>query len=191
MRVADNRPRIFHGSRDIILSLIVTGVVMVGAVGFTGMCTWNPGAPEQGQIPEVDASTFISMEARGMEFAVREPAIPEGWVTNSVRRAMVDDTPAPVIGYITKDTGYIQLTQSGETVQEAVEGYDGRWRDFSESYDLNGHTVEIFVSEASDVRDLRVVDLEDARILLSGAATDEEFNELISSAIAAQPLTKN
>lgn len=171
------------------MSLIVTGIVMVGAVGFTGMCSFNPGAPEQGQIPEVDASTFISMEARGMEFAVREPALPEGWVTNSARRSTVDDTPAPVIGYVTRDTGYLQLTQSGETVQDAVEGYDGRWRDFSESYELDGYTVEVYTSEADDVRDLRIVDLGDARVLASGAATDEEFNELLSSAIAAEPIT--
>ena len=172
-----------------MLSLIVTGVVMVGAVGFTGMCTYNPGAPEQGQVPEIDASTFISMEARGMDFAVREPVTPEGWVTNSARRSVVDDTPAPVIGYVTTDSGFLQLTQTGETVQDAVEGYDGRWRDFSESYDLHGRTVEIYTSREKEVRDLRVLDLGDARILVSGAATDEEFNELLSAAIDADPLT--
>lgn len=172
-----------------MLSLIVTGVVMVGAVGFTGMCTYNPGAPEQGQVPEIDASTFISMEARGMDFAVREPVTPEGWVTNSARRAVVDDTPAPVIGYVTADSGFLQLTQTGETVQDAVEGYDGRWRDFSESYDLQSRTVEIYTSREKEVRDLRVLDLGDARILVSGAATDEEFNELLSAAIDADPLT--
>lgn len=172
-----------------MLSLIVTGVVMVGAVGFTGMCTYNPGAPEQGQVPEIDASTFISMEARGMDFAVREPVTPEGWVTNSARRAVVDDTPAPVIGYVTTDSGFLQMTQTGETVQDAVEGYDGRWRDFSEPYDLHGRTVEIYTSREKEVRDLRVLDLGDARILVSGAATDEEFNELLSAAIDADPLT--
>lgn len=172
-----------------MLSLIVTGIVMVGAVGFTGMCTYNPGAPEQGQVPEIDASTFISMEARGMDFAVREPVTPEGWVTNSARRSVVDDTPAPVIGYVTTDSGFLQLTQTGETVQDAVEGYDGRWRDFSESYDLHGRTVEIYTSREKEVRDLRVLDLGDARILVSGAATDEEFNELLSAAIDADPLT--
>lgn len=172
-----------------MLSLIVTGVVMVGAVGFTGMCTYNPGAPEQGQVPEIDASTFISMEARGMDFAVREPVTPEGWVTNSARRSVVDDTPAPVIGYVTTDSGFLQLTQTGETVQDAVEGYDGRWRDFSESYDLQSRTVEIYTSREKEVRDLRVLDLGDARILVSGAATDEEFNELLSAAIDADPLT--
>lgn len=172
-----------------MLSLIVTGIVMVGAVGFTGMCTYNPGAPEQGQVPEIDASTFISMEARGMDFAVREPETPQGWVTNSARRAMVDDTPAPVIGYVTTESGFLQLTQTGETVQDAVEGYDGRWRDFSESYDLQGHTVEIYTSREKEVRDLRVLDLGDARILVSGAATDEEFNELLSATIDADPLT--
>lgn len=174
-----------------VLSLLVSAIIMIGAVGFTGMCTYNPGAPEQGQVPEVDAGTFISMEARGMDFAVREPATPEGWTTNSARRSIVAGAPAPVIGYVTTDGGYIQLTQTGATPADAVEDYDGRWRDLEESYQVNGTEVGLYTSAEREVRDLRVVDLQDARVLLSGAATDEEFNELIVATIQAQPLPGN
>ncbi len=163
---------------------------MFAAVGLTGMCTFNPGSPERGEVPQVDAGTFISMEARGMDFAVRQPALPEGWVTNSARRSMVDDTPAPVIGYVTPDGGYLQLTQTGEDTPDAVEGYDGRWRDLAETYLVDGREVGVYTSAEKDVRDLRVVDLGDARALISGAATDEEFNQLISTTIAAAPLPK-
>ncbi len=173
------------------MSLIVTGVIMVGAVGFTGLCTFNPGAPEQGQIPDVDVSTFISMEARGMDFAVRQPQTPEGWTTNSARRSMIDDTPASVIGYVTAGGGYIQLTQTSEENAAAVEGFDGRWRDLTETYTVAGTEVEVYTSAEDDVRDVRVVDLGDARVLLSGAATSEEFDELISNTVAAQPLPSN
>lgn len=171
-----------------MLSLLVSGIIMIGAVGFTGMCTYNPGAPEQGQVPEVDAGTFISMEARGMDFAVREPATPEGWSTNSARRSVVAAAPAPVIGYVTTDGGYIQLTQTGAAPEDAAAAYDGRWRDLTETYEVNGTEVQVFTSGDREVRDLRIVDLQDARVLLSGAATDEEFDELIANAIQAQPL---
>ncbi|ALP51547.1 hypothetical protein C627_05530 [Corynebacterium glutamicum ZL-6] len=175
-----------------IISLVVSAIIMLLAVGFTGMCSFNTGSPENGQVPEVDASTFMSMEARAMtDHATRLPETPEGWTTNSARRTMVDDTPASVVGYVTADEGYIQLTQTGETVEDAVAGYDTRWRDLSESYDLDGHDVGIYTSQESDVRDLRVMDLGDARVMVSGAATDEEFNDLLRAVANSEPLPTN
>ncbi|ANE03631.1 hypothetical protein ccrud_04990 [Corynebacterium crudilactis] len=176
-----------------IISLVVSAIIMLLAVGFTGMCSFNTGTPENGQVPSVDASTFMSMEARAMadDHATRLPETPEGWTTNSARRTMVDDSPASVIGYVTAQEGYIQLTQTGENIEDSVVGYDSRWRDLSDSYDLDGHPVGIYTSQESDVRDLRVMDLGDARVMVSGAATDEEFNELLSAVAATQPLPTN
>lgn len=189
MRVAEKRPKIFDGSRDMMFSLIVSAIIMVLAVGFTGMCSFNTGSPENGQVPEVDATSFMSMEARALpDHAVRLPETPEGWTTNSARRTMVDDTPASVVGYVTTEEGYIQLTQTGENVEDAVAGYDDRWRDLEETYELDGKQVEIYTSQEREVRDLRVVDLGDARVMVSGAATDEEFNQLLSAVMDAQPL---
>ncbi|WP_082353367.1 DUF4245 domain-containing protein [Corynebacterium deserti] len=192
MRVAEKRPKIFDGSKDMVLSLVVSAIVMFVAVGFTGMCTFNTGTPENGEVPSVDAATFMSMEARSMsDHATRLPETPEGWTTNSARRTQIDDTPASVVGYVTAEEGYIQLTQTGENVDDAVQGYDSRWRDLSETYGLDGHEVGIYTSEEDDVRDLRVMDLGDARIMVSGAATDEEFNELLTAVAEAEPLPTN
>lgn len=165
---------------------------MVLAVSFTGMCSFNTGTPENGQVPEVDASTFISMEARSMtDHATRLPENPEGWVTNSARRTMIDDTPASVVGYVTKDGGYLQLTQTGENVEDAVAGFDERWRDLAETYTLDGFEVGIYTSTEDEVRDIRVMDLKDERVIVTGAATDEEFNELLSAVSSADPLPTN
>lgn len=165
---------------------------MVLAVSFTGMCSFNTGTPENGQVPEVDASTFMSMEARSMsDHATRLPATPEGWVTNSARRTMVDDTPASVVGYVTTDGGYIQMTQTGENVADAVAGYDDRWRDPASTYDLNGQEISIYSSTEDEVRDLRVMDLGDERVIVTGAATDEEFNELLTAVAESDPLPTN
>ena len=43
----------------------------------------------------------------------------------------------------------------------------------------------------SDVRDLRVMDLGDARVMVSGAATDEEFNDLLRAVANSEPLPTN
>ncbi len=97
----EQKPRIFQGGRDILISMGVLLLLMFVAVGFTGMCTFNPGAPESGPVKEVDAKTFTEMEARGMNFPVRYPEMGEGWMTNSARRAMVSGEPAPVVGWVT------------------------------------------------------------------------------------------
>lgn len=155
------------------------------------MCSIDTGAPERGKPPEVDPTTFIQMEARAMSFPVRLPQTPEGWATNSVRRTMVGGQPAPVIGYVTAESGYIQFTQTGQSTDAAVDGYDENWRERADSYSLGERSVVVYRSPEKDVRELRVVDLDEARVLLSGAATSDEFNTLIESAMAAQPLPKN
>ena len=43
------------------LSLALIVVLMVVSVGATGLCTYEPGAPEGGPVREVDAHTFMSM----------------------------------------------------------------------------------------------------------------------------------
>ncbi|QGU06887.1 hypothetical protein COCCU_04705 [Corynebacterium occultum] len=186
--MADEKPKIFQGGKDMVLSVGVIVLVMFLMVGFTGMCSWNPGAPKQGPVQEVDAVTFASLEARTMNFPVRMPETPEGWVTNSARRSMVDDTPAVTIGWVTTEGGYLQLTQTGEELDDAVRGIDPDPRTLEETREIAGEEVQRYSSEESDVRDLWVVDLDEVRILLTGAGTDEEFSTLLDVAIEAEPL---
>ncbi|MGP6173663.1 DUF4245 domain-containing protein [Corynebacterium sp. A21] len=186
--MADEKPRILQGGKDMLLSVGVVVLVMVLMVGFTGMCTWNPGAPKQGPVQEVDAETFTSMEARAMNFPVRFPENPEGWVTNSARRSFLGNTPAVTVGWVTVDGGYLQLTQSGELLEDAVKGIDPDPRTLERTQDIAGEEVQIYSSEDNDVRDLWAVDLEDVRILLTGAGTDEEFSTLLEAVIETEPL---
>lgn len=186
--VADEKPRILQGGKDMVLSVGVVVLVMVLMVGFTGMCSWNPGAPKQGPVQEVDAETFTSMEARTMNFPVRMPEAPEGWVTNSARRSFIASTPAVTIGWVTVDGGYLQLTQSGELLDDAVKGIDPDPRTLESTQDIAGEEVQIYSSEDNAVRDLWAVDLGDSRILLTGAGTDEEFSTLLETTIEAAPL---
>ena len=112
-RVAKEKPRIFQDSRDISINVVVIVVLMLLAVGFTGMCSFNPGRPENGPVQEVDGQTFLGMEARAVDFAVRYPELPEGWVNNSARRTTLSGTPAPVMGWVTPGEGFLQATQTG------------------------------------------------------------------------------
>lgn len=171
-----------------VMSLGVVVLVMFLGVGFTGLCSWNPGAPEQGPVQEVDAETFADREAQAMNFPVRMPESPEGWVTNSARRGHVGETPAVIIGWVTEAGGFLQLTQTPEPLEDAVRDVDADPRQLDRTEQIAGHEVQIHTSPQDGVRDLWAVDLGETRALLSGAGTDEEFTTLIEATIEAEPL---
>lgn len=181
--------KIFEDGRNIALNMVLIVVIMLVAVGATGLCTFNPGKPEQGPVQEVDAATFLDLEARAVDFPVVYPQAPEGWVTNSARRSMIAQAPAPVVGWVTADGGFLQLTQTGAPLADAVQQADSRPRELERTETVDGTEVQIYTSDAADVRDLWALDAGDARFLVTGAGTDEEFRALIAAALAAAPIT--
>lgn len=106
------------------MTLIVIIAVMALTVAFTGMCSLNPGRPENGPVQEVDARQFLDIEARGMAFPLRYPQMPDGWTTNSARRSSVDGAPAPVVGWVTAQGAYVQLLQTDRPLEDAVKDHD-------------------------------------------------------------------
>lgn len=170
------------------LSLALIVVLMVVSVGATGLCSYEPGAPEGGPVREVDARTFMEMESKAAAFPVRMPDNPDGWVTNSARRGQVNGTPAPIVGWVTADRGFIQFTQTGELLDDAVRGVDPHPRELDRTLQVAGREVRVYHSDESDVRDLWVVDMGDARLLFSGAGKDAEFETIIAAAVGATPL---
>lgn len=168
------------------LALIV--VVMLVSVGFTGLCSFNPGAPESGPVREVDAEAFMSLEARAMPFPILFPDNLDGWVTNSARRTQVNSTPAPVVGWVTKDTGFIQATQTDQPLDDSVSTIDRHLRQLERTEQIAGTEVQVYSSDESDVRDLWAMDLGETRVLFTGAGTDEDFHTLIEAFIDADPL---
>lgn len=187
-RVANNT-RIFEDGRNIALNMVLIVVIMLVAVGATGLCTFNPGKPEQGPVQEVDAATFLDLESRAVDFPVVYPQTPEGWVTNSARRSMIAQTPAPVVGWVTADGGFLQLTQTGAPLADAVQQADSRPRELARTEHIDGTEVQVYTSDSADVRDLWAVDAGEARFLVTGAGTAEEFRALIAAALKATPIT--
>lgn len=189
LAVASNsKPRIFQDGRDMAINVVLIVVLMLVAVGATGLCSFNPGAPEQGPVQEVDAKTFLELESRAVDFPVRYPEMPDGWTTNSARRSMIGGQPAPVVGWVTPNTGYIQLTQTGEAADTARAEVDDKVRTLARTVPVDGTEAQVYSSDDKDVRDLWVVDASDERLLLTGAGDDSEFEELIAAALAATPL---
>ena len=72
------KPRAFQSTKDIVLSLVVLLVAMFLTVGFTGLCSFNPGeADRSGPVQEVDADTVLQMDARTFDFPIRNPEMPD------------------------------------------------------------------------------------------------------------------
>ena len=96
--------------------------------------------------------------------------------------------PAPIVGWVIGNNGYAQLTQTDVPVEQAVENLDEHVREQTATYDLAGHTVMVYTGTDRDTRAVRVVDLGDVRLIVTGAATDDQFNDLLPRTIAADPI---
>jgi len=72
--------------------------------------------------------------------------------------------------------------------QQAVENLDEHVREQTSTYDLAGHTVMVYTGTDRDTRAVRVVDLGDVRLIVTGAATDAQFNDLLTRTIATDPI---
>lgn len=188
VRVADSKPRILQDSRDIILSLLVVVGLMIPMVAFTGMCSFDKGSPENAPVQRVDAQQVLGMEARAMNFPVRLPAEPEGWTTNSARRTTVNRQPAPVVGWVTKAGAYVQLTQTDQPLDKAVADVDEHGRTEQAPQLIDGHSFRVYTSQAKNARKVWATDLGDVRLVFSGTAGDDEFEQISRNALQAQPL---
>ncbi|MFS0332398.1 DUF4245 domain-containing protein [Corynebacterium striatum] len=183
---AEEKPKIFEGAKDIILSLGVTVIAMLLVVGATGLCTINP-ETKPGPIQNVDAKTFLEMEARATGTVIREPKMPEGWSPTAARRSAVAGENAAVVSWLTADEGYIESTQTKVSAEEAEKGYDSNYRAKQSEREVAGLKVKVLESEDADVRPLWIADLGDARLILSGSAADADY-ETALKAFAEAPV---
>lgn len=184
----EEKPRIFQGGRDMMLSLAVILVMMFAVVGATGLCSINPEAKDNPAVHEVDAETFLTMEARSTSTPLRLPQTPEGWMPNVARRANVAGTPAAVVGWVTDKDTFIQLTQTSLPLDDAVTGVDANYREVKRTVDVDGVELQLHAGESGDVKDLWAADLGDIRVVLGGTANEEDVTTLLRATMDAQPL---
>jgi hypothetical protein len=192
------KPKLFSNTRDLIISLAVLAVVMVISVGFTGLCSFNPGpADKEGAVQEVDIETILKTDAQGLSVPVRLPALPDNWVPNSGRRVSVDGQPSSVAGWVIDGKEFISLTQTDAATDKAVDAMDDKDGGIREetgehrtpaAASSTGKDVTWRIWTGDDSRPLWVADTGDARLLLTGTAGDDQFATLADAVVKAQPL---
>nr|WP_255520485.1 DUF4245 domain-containing protein [Corynebacterium meridianum] len=186
--VAENKPRIFQDSRDMVMSLLVIVVIMALVVTFTGMCSLRKDPVENGPVREVDAQSFLDLQARAVTFPVRLPDSPEGWVANSARRHPVNNTPAPLIGWVTAERGYLQLLQTDQPAEDAVEQMDAHPREVNGTREVDGREFTVWTPFEDTADTVWTTTLSDVTLVFAGTADEQEFNQLIHNTLAAEPI---
>lgn len=159
-----------------ILTLAVMALALVVTVGFTGLCSFNPGEPENGPVREVDADAFLQMESARLPFPVRAPESPEGWRPNSTRAGSAAGHPTSILGFVTANGDYVHAMQTDAPAGDLPA--DGKARISAGTVDVDGVTWEVREGTEPNVRRTWVADLGDARVLLEGSANDDEYRTL-------------
>ncbi|MEX3516585.1 DUF4245 domain-containing protein [Corynebacterium camporealensis] len=183
----ESKPKIFEGGKDMLLSLGVTVLAMLAVVGATGLCTINP-ETQQGPVQDVDEETFFEMESRAGDQVIRSPQMPEGWEANAARRAPLAGENSAVVSWLTPNDGFVESRQTQVPVDDAIEAFDPNYRPEESTREIAGHEVRILEADDPEIRPLWATDLGDARLLISGSASDDEYVAAIEAFIAADPL---
>ena len=183
---SEDKPKIFEDARDITLTVGVILIMMFLAVGATGLCSINP--EKSGPVQNVDAATFLEMEARGSGAVIREPVMPEGWQPTAARRKEMGGESGAVVSWLTAEEGYVESAQTQLALGDVPSAYDSNYRGNSERREVAGHDVEILSSDDKDVRPLWITDLGDARLVLTGSASDADYETALTAFAEAEPL---
>lgn len=181
--VSSEKPRILQGSRDIILSLLALGVVIFVVIYPTGLCTFNPGAPENGPIPKADVPAYLQMESGRLPFEIRDVDIPEGWTANSTRATVVDGHQSSIIGFVTDNGTFVQLMQTDAPLDALPN--DGEPRTEGESVDTDGVTWKVEEGVDEGVRTTWAADAGDIRFEIQGSASPDDYRILAERAVEA------
>ncbi|MGO1950055.1 MAG: DUF4245 domain-containing protein [Mycobacteriaceae bacterium] len=185
------KPRMFTSTRDLLISLGVLGAVMLFSVGFTGLCSWDPGpADKSGPVQEVDIDTILDAEARSLNFPLRNPDVPSDWEANSGRRISVDQEPSAVAGWVVDERYFISLTQTGVDPETAVDDVDEDIREETDTHssDSADGAVTWHIFTGDDARSVWAADLGDVTLLLEGTATQEIYETLADEVVTTAPI---
>ncbi|MDV8002603.1 DUF4245 domain-containing protein [Rhodococcus sp. IEGM 1408] len=185
--VAEAKPRILQGNRDMFWSVVVL-MVMVGIfAGVAGQCTFSPSGPQQGAIPEFDADASLRQDARSLPFPIRSPEVPEGWTSNSGRVESFAGTSSSHVGWVTGERSFVELVQS-DAPEDAFRSLGGGPRPDRTIIPVTGQEWTVFTGD--DVRPVWVLDLDDVRVAVTGSAATSDFEALAASAQRAEPLPR-
>lgn len=185
--MADGKPRILQGNRDMIWSLVVLMGICALFAGVAGLCTFSPSGPKQGPIPEFDAEASLRQDARSLPFAIRSPEVPGDWTSNSGRVQGFAGTTSSHIGWVTGERSFVELVQSDAGIEE-FRRLGGGPRPSRSMIPVAGREWTVFTGD--DVRPVWALDLGNARVAVTGSASTADFEALAAAVQDAEPLPR-
>ncbi|WP_198966292.1 DUF4245 domain-containing protein [Mycobacterium shottsii] len=203
------KPRLLQDGRDMFWSLapLVVGCILLA--GLVGMCSFQPGATNRGNVPSYDAAAALKADAAALGFPIRLPVLPDGWKANSGGRGGIENgrtDPAngqllrattSKVGYISPSGMYLSLTQSNADEDKLVRSIhpgmyptgtvdvvDTSWVVY-EGTDSNGSTEPVWTTRLTSPEG-------PAQVAITGAGSADEFRTLALATQSQAPLpTKN
>lgn len=185
--VAEAKPRILQGNRDMFWSVVVLMVIVGIFAGVAGQCAFTPSGPKQGAIPAFDADASLRQDARSLGYPVRSPEVPEGWVSNSGRVESFAGTTSSHVGWVTGERSFVELAQS-DAPEDAFRSLGGGPRPGRTIIPVSGREWTVFTGD--DVRPVWVLDLGDVRVAVTGSAASSDFEALAAAVQSAEPLPR-
>ncbi|MFC6014020.1 DUF4245 domain-containing protein [Nocardia lasii] len=186
--MAQQKHRIFNDYRDLFWSLIPLVLAAVVLAGVASQCTVATSGPTQGQIPYFDATAALKLDAKTMSFPIRQPALPEGWVSNSGSRDSITAAgggAVSTVGYITSQGTYMRYSQSDAT-EEALSRHVLGSRYPTGTKEVAGQKWVVYAEPTEESG--WIADLGGVRILITGAGNEAAFTALAAAITAAPPL---
>jgi hypothetical protein len=180
--------------RDMVVAMaVLVGVVLLVA-GLSRSCSFSPGAPEVdgSRLPVVDAPAELRALAPLVPFAVRIPAVPPGWRSNSVGQDRVAGLRVVRTGFLTPQDRYLRLLQSdgSEAALLAVET-GARPVPARGAVDVGGqrwvvyggdHDERIWIAEFATPGGAPV------RLLITGSGSEDDFRAMAGAASTGELL---
>ncbi|MFE1592718.1 DUF4245 domain-containing protein [Nocardia sp. NPDC058705] len=188
--MSQKKHRIFNDYRDLFWSLIPLVLAAVVLAGAASQCSVATNGPTQGQIPHFDATAALKSDAKTLSFPIRQPALPQGWVSNSGSRdtiAAAGGGDVSTVGYITPQGTYMRYTQSNAS-EEALSRHVLKSRYPTGTTDVAGQKWVVYAEPTEETG--WIADLGGVRILITGAGNEAAFTTLATAIINAQPLAK-
>ncbi|WP_025354519.1 DUF4245 domain-containing protein [Kutzneria albida] len=182
-----------QGARDMLLSLAALLVVIFAILGLGRGCSFSPGGPtvDSGAAPTVDEAAQLKGAAAGVDFPVREPALPTGWRANSAATVPVGlgdrSRPAIQIGWLTAGGAYLRLSQSQADAADLAKSETEGTTAPSATGTVEVKGVRWTVYPARRQERSWLTERDGVRLLISGSAQEAEFR-VLAEATQTAPL---
>ncbi len=185
-----------RGVRDMVLSMVVLLVALLGILWLTGAVSFDPGGPDvkPSSAPARNSHDELRSDSQRVPFALRDPLVPGGWRSNSADvvpiGAGATASVAVQVGWITPGDGYLRLSQSAGAVDDLVHeeaGIDGGSpAPASGTVEVAGTSWTIYPGRRQEKS--WVTDLGGVRVLITGNGDDQQFRRLATAVRTAKVL---